>query len=200
MESMNWGALQKQRPGGSEGDEGQTGSGARFVCFGDFQLDMQREELFKNGSRVKLQGKVFQVLAVLLEQHGEIVTREAISSRLWADSSHVNFDANVNTTVNKLRQVLGDSPDRPMFVETVPRRGYSFIAKVEFVNALSKENSMLQETARHSARSGGLGASQLLSRDPSQSRVWFTLGIITLIVAGILLGAAIAVYAHRAIW
>lgn len=196
---MNWGALQKQRLGGSEGLEGQTCSGARFVRFGDFQLDMQREELFKNGSRVKLQGKVFQVLAVLLEKHGEIVTREAISSRLWAEGSHVNFDANVNTTVNKLRQVLGDSPDRPAFVETVPRRGYSFIAKVEFVDALSKENSMLQ-TVRHSARSAGLGTSRLLLRDPQQSRVWFTLGIITLIVAGILFGAAIAVYAHRAIW
>ena len=196
---MNWGAPHKEKPSGSEG-LGQASSTARFVRFGDFQLDLQREELFRNGSRVKLQGKVFQVLAVLLEQPREIVTREAISSRLWADGSHVNFDANVNTTVNKLRQVLGDSPDRPVFVETIPRRGYSFIAKVEFVDALSTGNSKLQEATGHPTGSAGLGAPQSLPRDAQQSKVWFTLGIITLIVAGILFGAAIAVYAHRVIW
>lgn len=197
---MNWGPRQQQKPGDSGALEGQRSSPVRFVRFGDFQLDLQREELFKNGSRVKLQGKVFQVLAVLLESHGEIVTRRAISSRLWADGSHVNFDANVNTTVNKLRLVLGDSPDHPVFVETVPRRGYSFIAKVEFVNALSKENLKVEEPVPLPPRRIEEGPSKLPFSDAQQSKMWLTLGVLTLLVVGILFGAAIAVYAHRVVW
>ena len=197
---MNWGERQKQKPSGSEALDGQSSPPVRFVRFGDFQLDLLREELFKNGSRVKLQGKVFQVLAVLLEKQGEIVTREAISSRLWADGSHVNFDANVNTTVNKLRQVLGDSPEHPVFVETVPRRGYSFIAKVEFFNALSKKNLKVEEPVPLPPRRIEVGSFKLSFWDAQHSKMWFTLGVLTLLVVGMLFGAAIAVYAHRIVW
>src|SRR5712664_4934596 len=93
---------------------------ARYVCFGAFHLDLKKEELFKDGTRVKLQGKVYQALLALLQKPGEIVTREELRVQLWPSDTHVNYDANVNTTVNKLRQVLGDSPEQPAFVDTIP--------------------------------------------------------------------------------
>src|SRR3982074_1499434 len=107
---------------------------SRYVCFGAFHLDLRKEELLKDGTRVKLQGKVYQALLALLEKPAAVVTREALRMRLWPSDTHVNYDANVNTTVNKLRQVLGDSPDQPVFVDTIPRKGYSFIAKIEYLD------------------------------------------------------------------
>src|SRR5256885_1840981 len=115
---------------------GESALAVRYVSFGVFCLDLQRQELFKNGSRIRVPGKVYQVLDTLLERPGEIVTRETLRARLWPADTHVNFEANVNTTVNKLRQVLGDSNEQSAFVQTIPRRGYSFIAKVEFSDKL----------------------------------------------------------------
>src|SRR6266851_10338351 len=76
---------------------------ARYIRFGRFHLDMKKEELFKDGSRVKLQAKVYQALVALLQKPGEVVTREELRLQLWPADTHVNFDANTNTTVNKLR-------------------------------------------------------------------------------------------------
>src|SRR5262249_47225072 len=92
----------------------------RYLCFGAFQLDTQREVLFKDGTKVRLPGKVFQTLVALLEKPGEVLTREALRERLWPEGQFVNYDANVNTTVNKLRLVLGDSPDRPCTSKRFP--------------------------------------------------------------------------------
>src|ERR1700675_1071511 len=119
-------------------------SGPRFVRFGPFQVDRQRQEVTKNGSRLKLQGKVYQVLVALMEKPGEVVTREELRQRLWPADTHVNYDANVNTTVNKLRQVLGDSPEEPAFVDTIPRKGYSFVAKVEYLDRLAPVSESAQ--------------------------------------------------------
>src|SRR6202047_5202409 len=80
---------------------------ARYVLFGPFRIDQQRQEVTRNGARLKLQGKVYQVLLTLLEKPGEVVTREELGMRLWPADTHVNYDANVDTTVNKLRQALG---------------------------------------------------------------------------------------------
>src|SRR5438876_10425625 len=104
-------------------DEGENTSNGAFastgyVHFGAFHLDLKKEELYKHGARVKLQGKVYQALVALLQKPGEIVRREDLRMQLWPSDTHVNYDANVNTTVNKLRQVLGDSPDQPDFVDT----------------------------------------------------------------------------------
>src|SRR5213075_3126787 len=109
-------------------------SSGRYVSFGPFRIDQQRQEVLRNGSRLKLQGKVYQILLTLLEKPGEVVTREELRMQLWPSDTHVNYDANVNTTVNKLRQVLGDSPDQPAFVDTIPRKGYSFVSKVRYVD------------------------------------------------------------------
>ncbi len=98
--------------------------------FGNFTVDLKREELFKDGARVKLPGKVYYILVALLDRPGEVVSRADLRVKLWPEGTHVNYDANVNTTVNKLRLALGDSPDKPMYVETIPRQGYSFVGRV----------------------------------------------------------------------
>ena len=111
---------------------------SRYLCFGGFQLDTQRELLFKDGAKMRLPGKVFQTLAALLEKPGEVVTREALRERLWPQGTFVNYDANVNTTVNKLRLALGDSPEQPAYIETIPRLGYCFVGPVERSDELPK--------------------------------------------------------------
>ncbi len=108
---------------------------SRYIRFGPFQVDQQRQEVTRNGTRLKLQGKVYQVLIALIEKQGDVVTREELRVRLWPAESQVNYDANVNTTVNKLRQALGDSSDKPLYIETVPRKGYCLIAQPEFAEA-----------------------------------------------------------------
>src|SRR5580704_18139241 len=108
---MNTGLAFKQPAAGGEKLSGPAIAGFPTSCvrFGTFQLDLHRQELVNNGIPVKVQGKVYQALLALLEYSGEIVTRETLRMRLWPRDTHVNYDANVNTTVNKLRQVLGDT-------------------------------------------------------------------------------------------
>ena len=104
---------------------------SQYFHFGTFEVDLRLRELRKQGLKVKLQDKPFNMLALLLEQAGEIVTREDLRGRLWPSDTFVDFDANLNTTLNKLRRALGDSADNPRFIETLPRHGYRFIAPVE---------------------------------------------------------------------
>ena len=102
----------------------------RLIRFGTFELDPQSGELRKGGLKLKLTGQPFQVLAILLEHPGAVVTREELQKRLWPDT-FVDVDHNLNTAINKIREVLGDSAENPRFVETLPRRGYRFIAPVD---------------------------------------------------------------------
>ena len=102
----------------------------RLVRFESFEVDVRAGELRKAGVRLKLPGQPFQVLAILLERPGEVVTREELQKRLWPDT-FVDVDHNLNTAINKIREVLGDSAESPRFVETLPRRGYRFVAPVE---------------------------------------------------------------------
>jgi DNA-binding winged helix-turn-helix (wHTH) protein len=172
---------------------------AYYVCFGAFQLNLRKEELFKDGARVKLQGKVYQVLLALLKKPGEIVTREELRAQLWPPDTHVNYDANVNTTVNKLRQLLGDSRHRPAFVETIPRKGYSFVAKVEYLDRpvapkfpqAAKPSPIAPVSVERSAEvSSSFFRPALLSN-------WFTVGVVALVAASVMLGAALVLYAHH---
>ena len=108
----------------------ETQSRPRLVRFGAFEADVQTGELRKDGVKLKFSGQPFQVLAILLDSPGEVVTREELQKRLWPDT-FVDVERNLNTAVNKIREVLGDSAESPRFVETLPRRGYRFIAPVE---------------------------------------------------------------------
>jgi DNA-binding winged helix-turn-helix (wHTH) protein len=171
----------------------------RYVRFGAFELDVKRQDLLKNGARLRLPGKVYQVLITLLERSGEIVTREELRARLWPSDTHVNFDANVNTTVNKLRQILGDSNEESAYVQTIPRRGYSFVSKVEFVEQPETAGMARDEAERgeeNSSLPGETAGSNLFVSH--SAKVWFTAGVIALVVAAMLLGAAITLYSHRA--
>jgi TolB-like protein/DNA-binding winged helix-turn-helix (wHTH) protein/Tfp pilus assembly protein PilF len=106
-------------------------SSARIFRFGVYELDLKGCELRKHGIKLKLSEQPFQVLSVLLENPGEIVAREELRARLWQDDTFVDFDHGLNNAVMRLREVLGDSSDNPRFIETIPRRGYRFIAPVE---------------------------------------------------------------------
>ena len=107
---------------------------AAQIRFGVFEVDLRAGELRRKGFKVKLQEQPFQVLAMLLEHVGDVVTREELQSKLWAADTIVDFDHGLNKAINKVRNALGDSAENPRFVETVGRRGYRFIADVVVVD------------------------------------------------------------------
>ena len=101
------------------------------ICFGVFEVDTRSGELRRQGSKVKLQEQPFQVLVLLLERPGEVVTREELTRRLWPDNTFVDFERGLNKAINRLRDALRDNAEKPRFIETLPHRGYRFIAPVE---------------------------------------------------------------------
>ena len=103
----------------------------RVFRFGSYEADARTGELRKQGARVRLQEQPFQVLLMLLERPGELVTREEIRERLWGAETFVDFDHSLNTAINKLRETLNDSAAEPRYIETLARRGYRFVAAVE---------------------------------------------------------------------
>jgi DNA-binding winged helix-turn-helix (wHTH) protein len=103
----------------------------RPARFGAFEVDLRAGELRKQGLRIKLQEQPLQVLAMLLQHPGEVVTREELQKKLWPADTFVDFDHGLNKAITKIREALGDSADCPRFIETIPRRGYRFIAPVD---------------------------------------------------------------------
>jgi DNA-binding winged helix-turn-helix (wHTH) protein len=165
----------------------------RYICFAPFTYDLRRQALYRDGECVKLPTKVHEILLILIEKSGEIVTREALRERLWPADVHVNFDANVNTTVNKLRQILGDSPEEPVFIETIPRQGYSFIAKVQY-NQIPPPGLIRPRPLSGAplAKAAESNESASLFGFVRHSK-WFAAGVVALFILGMLLGAG-AVY------
>src|SRR5262245_34595055 len=109
----------------------ESGTTPRIVRFGVLEADLHSGELRKNGLKIRLSGQPCQVLVMLLERPGQVVTREELQKKLWPDGTFVDFDHSLNNAINKIREVLGDSAETPRFVETLSRRGYRFIAPVE---------------------------------------------------------------------
>ena len=105
-------------------------STARVFRFGVFELDVQSGELRRHGLKIRLPDQSFQILRILLDRPGEVVTREELQQRLWTSDTFVDFDDGLNSAIRKLRDALDDSAENPRFVETLPRRGYRFIASV----------------------------------------------------------------------
>src|SRR5437879_7582064 len=101
-----------------------------ILRFGTFEWDLRAGELRKQGKRIRLQEQPFQVLTVLLQHPGQVVTREELRNQNWPPDTFVDFDNSLNTAINKLREALGDSADNPRFIETLPRRGSRFLAPV----------------------------------------------------------------------
>ena len=118
---------------------------------GEFEVDLRCGELRRNGDKIKLQQRPFQILAALLERPGEVVTREEIRQKLWPTDTFVDFEHSINTAVNKLREALGDDVENPRFIETLPRYGYRLIAPVEVVetNGASPEAAIPPAPPQH---------------------------------------------------
>ena len=131
--------------------QAQNGSNVRF---GVFEANLASAELRKNGQKIKLQEQPFQVLTILLENPGEVVTREQFRATLWPADTFVDFDHGLNAAIKRLRDALGDSADSPRFVETLARRGYRFIAPVT-APANGKGNGNGNGHGSHSADAGG---------------------------------------------
>src|SRR4029077_17113023 len=127
------------------------------VRFGSFEVDLHAGELRKGGVKIKLHGQPLDVLAMLLEEPGEMVTREELQRKLWAADTFVDFEHGLNKAINKLREALGESADRPIFIETLARRGDRFIGptdaaaapgSVEIVPAAQGDESAPQRRVR----------------------------------------------------
>src|SRR5687768_6629769 len=104
-----------------------------LLRFGPFELDPDREELRRSGLDLRLHGQPLQILQLLLDNAGQVVTRETIQAAIWGDETHVGFEQGINTAIRQIRSVLVDNAETPRYVRTVPRRGYVFIAPVERV-------------------------------------------------------------------
>src|SRR5437899_4096915 len=105
----------------------------RVYRFGLFEVNLEQGTLSRQGTPVRLQEQPFRILALLLEAPGEVLSREDLRKRIWPEGTFVEFDGSLNTALMKLRAALNDNPENPVFIETVPRRGYRFIAPVEIV-------------------------------------------------------------------
>jgi TolB-like protein/Tfp pilus assembly protein PilF len=140
-------------------NRGLLGSGG--VRFGTFDLDLLAGELRKAGVKIKLYGQPFSVLATLLGRPGEVVTREELQQKLWAGDTFVDFEHGLNKAINKVREALGDDADNPRFIETLPRRGYRFIASVKDVSTVSRQPST-GETLSSAKRPGAIDSLAVL--------------------------------------
>ena len=111
--------------------ETTSGSNSHRVAFDRFEMDLRSGELRKDGHKIRLQAQPFQLLAILIDNAGDVVTREEICRALWRTDTFVDFDHSVAAAVNKIREALCDSAENPQFVETVPKRGYRFIGTIK---------------------------------------------------------------------
>lgn len=170
----------------------------RTARFGVFEADLDGGELRKHGLRLKLSDQPFQILAMLLARPGEIVSREELRELLWPSDTFVDFDHGLNNAVMKLREVLGDSSEHPRFIETLPRRGYRFIAPVESRNAVSGVPAPAQAFAGQLAPTQTVVAEPVPSNPGLLRRVMegqrqghFALPRIAALVAAVLAGSAL---------
>jgi DNA-binding winged helix-turn-helix (wHTH) protein len=121
------------------------------LCFDAYHVDLRTGELRKHGRKIRLAGRPFQILALLLEQPGELLTRKELQSRLWPADTFVDFEHGVNAAIQTLRRALCDSHKNPRYIETLPRRGYRFIAAVERIHADAGKGPAVVSDARQAA-------------------------------------------------
>jgi eukaryotic-like serine/threonine-protein kinase len=139
------------------------------IAFGSYEADLQSGELRKNGARIKIQDLPLRLLGVLAEHAGQVVTREELQKQLWPDNTFVDFEDGLNTAVKKLREALGDDPEMPQYIETIPRRGYRFIAEVKQIPAVEPPVVILGEPPS----SGNVSKSPAAIRaHPSRWKTW----------------------------
>lgn len=159
-----------------------------LVQFGVFELNMQTGELRKSGVRIRLQGKPFQILQALLERPGEVVTRDELRKRLWPADTFVDFESGLNTAANRLRLTLGDSAESPLYIQTLSRTGYRFIASVSEAVPRSAELEIAPDTApSQSATPAAAVISPVQS--PNAINPWIigsAIAAVTILLAGVI--------------
>ena len=159
-----------------------------LIRFGTFEVDLRAGQLRRNGLKVRLQEQPFQVLAMLLERPGEVVTREDLHARLWPADTFVDFDHGLNAAVKRLRDALGDSAENPRFVETLARRGYRFLAPVESPSPETPASAAQAPSARNATNSNA-----------AKSRWRLVAGALVIVVVALALGLHIGMRASRAL-
>jgi DNA-binding winged helix-turn-helix (wHTH) protein/Tfp pilus assembly protein PilF len=168
------------------------GATRRIIRFGAYEADLREASLTKAGIRIRLQEQPFQILVLLLEHPGQVVTREEIRQKLWSDDTFVEFDDALNTAVRKLRTALNDSADNPRFLETVPRRGYRFVAPVSLLPELNLNLGRVQAPDNASAPTPEIARSEASRPLRAGWPRWTYIGIAVLALA-----ATAAVYWYR---
>src|SRR5258708_15365782 len=121
---------------GKSAKRGETGR----LRFGLFSVDLHAGEIYRRGKKVKVQLLPLQLLGALLEKPGEVISREELKSKLWPADTFVDFEHGLNTAIKKLRQALGDNPAKPGLIETLPKKGYRFIGRLESNGAIAPKN------------------------------------------------------------
>lgn len=149
-----------------------TGIKASRYKFGLFEANLGSGELFRNGQKLRLQEQPFQVLVALLEKPAEVITREELRERLWPSDTFVDFDHSLNTAINKLRDALGDGASNPRFIETLPRRGYRFIAPVQVIGD-GNEQTIVAPNPLPSASAPQIAGAELPQMSPVLARLLF---------------------------
>jgi DNA-binding winged helix-turn-helix (wHTH) protein len=152
---------------------------------------LQKEEVTNAGSRLRLSGKAYRALLALLERPGEIVTRDAIRRSLWPSNTCVDYNANVNTTLNKLRRALGDSSLKPLYIETIPRKGYALIGHPEVSDYPKK---LYAPNAMEPSLSHGNPPVDSMCPLAKKSRFWSILWVVGLILIGMLFGVGMSAF------
>lgn len=161
-------------------------SGYRVAEFGAFRADLRAGELVRNGRRVRLQEQPFQILTILLERRGELVTREELRLKLWPADTFVDFDHGLNNAINRLREALGDSAESARYIETLSRRGYRFIAPVSYGASATGEAAGIERSASLAAPEDVMaGRAETLSGRDAFS--WFGASVATFVVLLVLL-------------
>jgi TolB-like protein/DNA-binding winged helix-turn-helix (wHTH) protein/tetratricopeptide (TPR) repeat protein len=159
--------------------------------FGPYEVDFRAGELLKNGRRVRLQDQPLQILTMLLEQPGGVVTREELRHRLWPTDTFVDFDHGLNNAVNRLREALNDSADAPRFIETLPRRGYRFIAEVNGHVSTESRATGLADSIEAGEIVSGVGSEETATAKYSSAPSLHRVGKFWLAAAGMSIAAAL---------
>src|SRR3989442_15455861 len=165
-----------------------TPASVRSARFGRFEVDLRAGELLKQGRRIRLQDQPLQILAMLLERPGQMVARDELQKRLWPAASFGDFDHGLNNAINRLREALGDSAENPRYIETIPRRGYRFVATVESVTAAASDDSLVgQPTGLADRVTVTTAPDSDAVRVPWRSSTVVRYGIMGLLAVGVLL-------------
>jgi len=178
--------------------------GISRLRFGQFEVDLLEGKLFHRGLPVRIENQPFQILVALLERPGEIIDREELRNRLWPSGTYVDFDEGVNTAISKLRYALHDSAESPVFVETIPRRGYRFLAPISDVTAIEATSANVVRAAAATESAAGTASVRQtdassnvpgLGRSTTSNRRWLAGGLIALLI--VVVAAGWAVYRWR---